>query len=45
MSPQEQAAVERAEQVRQAEEQTRKAMEALQRHGQTGPVRTLGGQG
>jgi len=46
MSPQEQAAAERAEQVRQAEEQTRKALEQLQRHGQAAAAVTqIGGRG
>jgi hypothetical protein len=47
MSPQEQAAVaERDAQVRAAEEQTRKAMEELQRHGQAGAAVTqIGGRG
>ncbi|MFF4647469.1 hypothetical protein [Streptomyces sp. NPDC001389] len=44
MNAQEQAVAERAEQVRQAEERTRKALEDLQRHGQTGGVREFGGQ-
>lgn len=46
MSPQEQAAAELAEQVRQAEEQTRKAMEDLQRHGQAAAAVTqIGARG
>ncbi|GAA1377202.1 hypothetical protein ACFPK5_00385 [Streptomyces beijiangensis] len=43
MSPQEQAAADRAEQVRLAEEQTRKALEDLQRHGESaGAVNQIG---
>ncbi|NEB58730.1 hypothetical protein G3I61_03060 [Streptomyces diastaticus] len=46
MSPQEQAAAERDAQVKAAEEQTRKALEELQRHGQAAAaVSQIGGRG
>jgi hypothetical protein len=46
VSPQEQAAAERDAQVKAAEEQTRKALEELQRHGQSGAaVSQIGGRG
>jgi hypothetical protein len=46
VSPQEQAAAERDAQVKAAEEQTRKALEELQRHGQAAAAVTqIGGRG